>query len=111
MQNFSEQLVNEYSMMLLNWAYKKLCDKDKAEELVQCVWLEVFRAIKIKESQGIPIAKAENFIWKIAHYVWCHYLRSKAKGPIYVSSDEVALAEELFHLGALLTLQWWSPQL
>lgn len=94
MQNFSEQLVNEYSMMLLNWAYKKLCDKDKAEDLVQSVWLEVFRAVKSNESQGIPIEKPENFIWKIAHNVWCHYLRKNAKDQIYVSIDDMAIADE-----------------
>lgn len=94
MQTFSEQLVNEYSLMLLNWAYKKLCDKDKAEDLVQCVWLEVFRAVRINESKDIPIEKPENFVWKIAHHVWCHYLRKNAKGQFYVSVDDVALADE-----------------
>ena len=45
MHFLTEQIVDEYSIMLLNWAYKKLCDKDKAEDLVQSVWLEVFHAM------------------------------------------------------------------
>ena len=94
MQIISEQLVNDYSMMLLNWAYKKLCDKDKAEELVQSVWLEVYRALKTNESRGFSIEKPENFIWKIAHRVWCYYLRKHAQGQIYVSIDDVVLADE-----------------
>ena len=59
MHDFSERLVDEYSVKLLNWAYKKLCDKEKAEELVQCVWLEVFRAIRSNEAKGISIQKIE----------------------------------------------------
>ena len=93
MINFPEQLADEYSMMLLNWAYKKLGDRDKAEELVQNVWCEVFRAIKNNEAQGLPIQKMENFIWKIAHFVWCHYLRRHTKGQIYISVDDVELTD------------------
>lgn len=93
MQNFSEQLVNEYSLMLLNWAYKKLCDKEKAEELVQCVWLEVFRAIRNNENKGISVEKIENFVWKIAHHVWCHYLRKIQRGR-FVAIDDIELADE-----------------
>jgi len=94
MKNFSEQLVTEYSLVLLNWAYKKLGDKEKAEELVQCVWLEVFRAIRGNEAKGIPVEKIENFVWKIAHYVWCHYMRNNEKGQIYIAVDDVELTDK-----------------
>lgn len=94
MPDIPDQIADEYSLMLLNWAYKKLGDKDKAEELVQTVWLEVFRAIRDQESKGIPVQKMENFIWKIAHYVWCHYLRHKAKERCFVSIEEAAVPDE-----------------
>lgn len=90
---WTEQLVDEYSMMLLNWAYKKVYDRDKAEELVQSVWVEVFRAIRKDQERGIPIQKPEHLIWKIAHYVWCHYLRKTAGGQVYISTDEMELAD------------------
>ena len=94
MHFITEQLVDEYSMMLLNWAYKKLCDKDKAEDLVQSVWLEVFRAVQNNESKDVQIENPEHFIWKIAHNVWCHYLRKNSKEHYYVSVDDVELIDE-----------------
>ena len=68
-KSFSEKLVDEYSLMLLNWAYKKLGSREKAEELVQNVWLAVFSAMKKSETSGETIHKPENFIWKTARFV------------------------------------------
>ncbi len=93
-KHFSEYLVDEYSLPLLNWAYKKLADREKAEELVQEIWLQFFTALRKNESDGISIQKAENFLWKIAHYVWCHYCRQTTSRKMTVPMDELSLADE-----------------
>jgi len=94
MRELSEKMVEEYSLSLLNWAYRKTGDKDKAEELVQEVWVQVFSAVKRNEDREMVIENGEHFIWKIAHYVWCHYLRNKARSRRYVPADELEIADE-----------------
>lgn len=94
MRELSEKMVEEYSLSLLNWAYRKTGDKDKAEELVQEVWLQVFSAAKRNADREMVIENREHFIWKIAHYVWCHYLRNKARSRRYVPADELEIADE-----------------
>lgn len=94
MKYMTEQMIDEYSRMLLSWAYKKLGQKEKAQELVQEVWLQVFRAMERNEANGIPVSKMENFIWKIAHFVWCHYLRKHVSYGMDVSVDDLELADE-----------------
>ena len=66
-----EQISDDYYMILLNWAYKKTGGKTEAEDLTQEVLLQVFRSAQ-KEPH---IEKLDNFIWKIAHFVWCNYLK------------------------------------
>ena len=56
-KQFPEFLVDEYSLPLLNRAYKKLADGEKAEELVQEIWLQVFSSLRKNESGGISIQK------------------------------------------------------
>lgn len=86
-QEFFEKVTDEYSLMLLNWAYKKLGDKEQAEDLTQEVLVQVLSSIKKEISHGNKIEKLNNMVWKIAHYVWCHYLRRginlKKSVPIY----------------------------
>ncbi len=84
-------IADEYSLMLLNWAYKKLGDRDKAEDLAQEVLVQVFIAISKSSS---AIEKPDNFIWKIAHYTWCNYLRKNEHYKLWISSDELELQEE-----------------
>jgi len=69
-----EEISNDYSMLLLNWAYNKTGNRVDAEDLSQKVMLQVFYSIT-KEQK---IEKLDNFIWKIAHFVWCNYLRKNA---------------------------------
>lgn len=100
-KSFSEKLVDEYSLMLLNWAYKKLGSREKAEELVQNVWLAVFSAMKKSETSGETIHKPENFIWKTARFVWCRYLRENVRYRMSVPADDIELADEYDFTGAL----------
>ena len=93
-QKFSNRLVDEYSLVLLNWAYKKLANSEKAEELVQEVWLQIFSAIRRNEMKGLSIEKTENFIWKIAHFVWCRYLRRNESEKKNISIDGMDFADD-----------------
>jgi DNA-directed RNA polymerase specialized sigma24 family protein len=81
--------------MLLNWAYKKLGDKAKAEDLAQEVLLQVFAAVKKNISENKQIEKPENMIWKIAHYVWCHYLRKDTNYKMFVPLDETQIDNDM----------------
>lgn len=67
---FYENLVNEYSLRLLHWAYRKTGNRERALELSQEVWLQVFSAVSDSFSQGVPIAAPEHFLWKVARFVW-----------------------------------------
>ncbi len=89
-----DRIADDYSLILLNWAYKKLGDSDKAEELTQEVLLQVFSAISKNSSDGIPIEKLDNFVWKIAYYSWCHYLRQNEHYKLCVPADELKLADD-----------------
>ncbi len=86
---YSKRLVDKYSAMLLGWAYNKLGDRRLAEELVQEVWLQVFTALRKSSDSGLSIQKEDHFIWKIARYVWCNYLRQKEKRKMCVSLDSL----------------------
>ena len=74
-----EEITNEYSLQILKWAYKKCGDGYRAEELTQEVFTQIFTAIQKNEEAGKTIKQMEHFIWRIAHYVWCHSLRGSAR--------------------------------
>ena len=74
-----EEITKEYSLQILKWAYKKCEDGYRAEELTQEVMLQIFSAIRKNRETGTRIEQMEHFVWKIAHYVWCHSLRSSAR--------------------------------
>ena len=76
-KKFLKEFVDKYSLILLNWAKGKTSGGEQAEELVQNVWLQFFHAVKVEEEKGYTIQKPENFLWKIAHYVWCSFLSAK----------------------------------
>ena len=73
----SNHIAKEYSLSLLNWAYHKLGDRNRAEDLAQEALLQIFAAVKKACDKGEMIESEERLVWKIAHYVWCHYLRQK----------------------------------
>lgn len=91
MESMFEQIADDYTLLLLNWAYKKLGDREKAEDLTQEVLLQVFTAIKKSQS---PITDQEHFLWKIAHYTWCNFLRDKERRKMYVSMENLQLEDE-----------------
>lgn len=71
---FSAQQMEEISLMLLGWAYRKTGSRTEAEELAQEVWLQVYEAAHKAEE----IRQPEHLLWKIAHHVWCRRLRKTA---------------------------------
>lgn len=90
MENLWSQITEEYMPMLLNWAWKKTGDKDKAEDLTQEVLLQVLSAA---QKSTAPIAEPEHFLWKIAHYTWCNYLRAKEHKNVCVSMENLQLED------------------
>ena len=86
-----EKIANEYMMILLSWAYKKLGDKDKAEELTQEVFLQIYSALK---KSGEEVAQIEHFVWKVAHYTWCNYLRKYKRYSRLIPMDELLAIDE-----------------
>ena len=48
-----------YSRMLLNWAYRKLGDRNRAEDLAQEVLLQVFAAVKKNCNEKKPVENVE----------------------------------------------------
>lgn len=91
-KRFSKEFVDNYSLVLLNWAKGKTGSSELAQELVQNVWVQFFYAVQVEEEKGNSVQKPENFLWKIAHYVWCNFLSAK-KSPKNnsVSLDDSAL--------------------
>lgn len=74
-----EEITKEYSLQILKWAYKKCGDGYRAEELTQEVLTQIFTAIQKNREAGKTIEQMEHFVWRIAHYVWCHSLRGSAR--------------------------------
>jgi RNA polymerase sigma factor (sigma-70 family) len=88
------QVTDDYSLMLLNWAYKKLGDKYMAEDLAQEVLLQIYSSVKRDHFANNQIEKLENYVWKIAHYVWCHYLRRNESYKMLISIDDMPFVDE-----------------
>lgn len=74
-----EEITKEYSLQILKWAYKKCGDGYRAEELTQEVLTQIFSAIQKNREAGKTIEQMEHFVWRIAHYVWCHSLRGSTR--------------------------------
>lgn len=89
-QKLFEQITDEYSSKILNWAVKKTGNRLEGEDLAQEVLMQVFIAAT-KQKQ---IEKTENFVWKIAHFVWCNKLRTLSKNLNIVLLDE-AVGDDL----------------
>ena len=95
-KKFLKEFVDKYSLILLNWAKGKTSGGEQAEELVQNVWLQFFHAVKVEEEKGYTIQKPENFLWKIAHYVWCSFLSAKNSQ----NNNSVSLDDSDFQLSS-----------
>jgi len=66
------KITEEYSERILDWAVRKAGCRRDGEDLAQEVLLQVF--ISVSGLQRIE--KLENFIWKVARYVWCNHVRT-----------------------------------
>lgn len=78
------KITDEYSAKLLNWAIRKTGSRPDGEELAQEVLLQVFMAASRQK-----IDKLENFIWKLAHYVWCNHLRQLKRNQAFEISEVI----------------------
>ena len=90
MADLFERITDDYMPMLLNWSYKKTGERDRAEDLTQEVLLQIFSAIRKSTAE---ITDVEHFVWKIAHYTWCNYLRSRERGKNCVSMENLQLED------------------
>lgn len=89
-----ERIADEYSLILLNWAFKKLGDRAKAEDLAQEALAEIFTAVKKSVLDHRPIEKLDNLVWKIAHYVWCQTLRKNKSYRMFVPIDDLSIGDD-----------------
>lgn len=85
-----EQITDDYMPMFLNWSYKKTGDRDRAEDLTQEILLQIFSAI---QKSPVDITDVERFVWKIAHYTWCNYLRSNERRKSCISMENLQLED------------------
>jgi len=69
-----EQIANEYSLKILSWAVRKTGSRGDGEDLAQEVMLQVCMAASKEE-----IERPGHFVWKVAHYCWCNFMRAEAK--------------------------------
>ncbi|MCH5286952.1 MAG: RNA polymerase sigma factor [Christensenellaceae bacterium] len=86
----NEAFVDEQSLALLRWAYRKTGDSRQAEELAQEVWVQVLNAVRHGSE---PIRDMERFLWKVAKYVWYRSLRRKSRQIGWVSVEETDLPD------------------
>ena len=84
-----EQITAEYLNTLLHWAMKKTGDRNDAADLAQEVMLQIFLSASREFKSGREIEKVENFVWKVAHNVWCSHLRKKSKATLCMSFGDV----------------------
>lgn len=95
MDDLFERIAEKYMPILLNWAFRKTGERDKAEDLTQEVLLQIFTAIRKDEAQNADhkphIGEPEHFVWKIAYYTWCNYLRGIERRKMYVSMENLQL--------------------
>ncbi len=71
-------LIERMSPELLRWAHCKTDTDADADDLVAEVWMEYLRTCRRLAVSGVPIADHERLVRRIAHRVWCHYVRTQA---------------------------------
>ena len=86
MNKLFEQIADEYSLMILNWAIKKAGNRADGEDLAQEVLYQILSFVKDRTE----IEKLDNLIWKIAHYTWCNKLRRLKNANNFTSLDTPA---------------------
>lgn len=89
-QKLYSKISDDYSSKILNWAVKKTGSRPDGEDLANEVIYQIF----VAASKEKNIAKLDNFIWKVAHFVWCNNLRTITK-----QKNAVPICEELIHDG------------
>ena len=89
-QKLYSKISDDYSSKILNWAVKKTGSRPDGEDLANEVIYQIF----VAASKEKGIAKLDNFIWKVAHFVWCNNLRTITK-----QKNAVPIYEELIHDG------------
>ncbi len=70
-------LVEEMTPGLLRWAQYKTDTAADAEDLVSCVWMEYLRTLERMERDEIAVLDHERLVWRIAHRVYCRYVRTR----------------------------------
>ena len=85
-----EAILAEYIGPVYEWARRKL--GADGEDLAQEVLLQVCVAFR----EGREIHDPERYIWKIARYTWCNWLRSRKKMRMQCSIDDTVLPMEDF---------------
>lgn len=85
-QKLFSKITDEYSAKILNWAIKKTGNRIEGEDLAQEVLLQVFDAV-LKHDK---IEKLEHFIWKVAYYVWCNYVRQLSKSNLEILDEVIS---------------------
>lgn len=70
-----EDLATAYYPMLLSWAKRKAGNTVNGEDLAQEAMLQILIAARNTED----IRDMRRFVWKIAHYAYCNWLRAKSK--------------------------------
>jgi len=83
-QKLFESITEEYSGKLLAWAVKKTGNRRDGEDLSQEVLLQIFTSI----ARGNEIKKLENYIWRVAHFVWYNHLRKTKRASEIMPLDE-----------------------
>ena len=91
-QELFKRITDEFSPRILSWAVKKTGNRADGEDLAQEVLLQIF----IAAAREKRVDKLENFIWKVAHYVWCNNLRHLTKSHKHMALSDALRDEEDF---------------
>ena len=94
-----EYSINEYSLILMNWAKKKLNNNEDAEDLVQEVFTQLLRLFHKMDDVSQVENKLENYIWRVAKFTWFQYIKKNRFNNECVSmeADYEAVEDEKEH--------------
>lgn len=79
-----QRIIEEYAPAITEWARRKL--GAEGEDLAQEVLLQVCIALH----QGRAVDDMERYVWKIARYTWCNWLRRKKRTRLHCELTETA---------------------
>lgn len=83
-------ILEEFAVPIHEWARRKL--GSDGDDLAQEVLLQVCVAL----SDGREIDDIERYVWKIARYTWCNWLRRRKKDRMNCSINDIVLPEADF---------------